>query len=1084
MNITNVNQNLSVQGTKDNEVRKTQTAGFGKNNIGITVEKKENVVSGEERAAGICCTVVETDVTALSDIFLQEESDLAKNQEALIYTANHMTEEDYEELSAEGYSIEEYEAGRLERALERRKENQEFRAEAVSQQIDNKEEFREEIEKISISNKISDPLAKKAAQKLADADLPVTEENIEAMLGAFTLSGVMGKLSENGMAVLIGKELPITLENLYNSQYSSVKVQAPGEEAWKAVENQAGAILTEAGIETTQSNMEKAKWLFDHNLPISENTMDIYNSLQVLQNGLDEEVLFEKMAEAMKQGMAPEQADLNVVLQDKLCQAVEDFGELTQEAVTRVVENGERLNLVNLKYAQQQIAEEKAEGQRNTDVKAVKQENAETKIGDQGSLISEITAYRQLEEIRLKLTLESAQTLAKNGIRIDTSELQRIVEGLKDLEEQYYEKLLEEGNAQKTEANVALLKETTETFTNIRNVPAAVLGVTLKVNTAQSMDSLYEAGTDLKAAYDKAGEAYETLMTAPRKDMGDSIQKAFRNVDAILEELNMQPTEDNRRAVRILGYNRMEITESSVAAVRAYDSQVTSLVNELHPAATVELIKRGINPLDTPMEQLLAEVKQIKEELGAADEEKYSTYLWKLEKQNGISEEERKSYIGIYRLLNNLEKTDGAAIGAVLDTGKELTMGNLLTAVRTLRHKGMNVEVNDAFGALKELTFTRETITEQIEAGFTGASKKMQNTSQTASSDKTVRQNEQIYQENILQEILENISPDKLSQALNSGLESRAESDNSMADKLDRFMNMSLEQLKEELHTAEGEEGLRHTYLKEKVEDIRHIIREGDAALEFLDQYHQPVSIENLAVVSEYFTGEKNVFKELKQYADKVLDGRTGSRAVERREELGRLLEEMAEAVDNPETLQQKFDELGQKSEEILNDGYADMAISGKELKNLRLLGKGIMLTGSMSRQEHYEIPIVTGDSITNVSLTIRKGTGEKGKLQISMDSEKFGRIEMEASIKEQAINGIILCESTEGFEKLNDCRQQMTDALENIGLTVKQLSAAVSDKALERLRSRGEAGSQTDTAMLYRAAKVLIEELRAVEAE
>ena len=42
------------------------------------------------------------------------------------------------------------------------------------------------------------------------------------------------------------------------------------------------------------------------------------------------------------------------------------------------------------------------------------------------------------------------------------------------------------------------------------------------------------------------------LMTAPRTDLGDSIQKAFRNVDDILNDLDMELTDDNRRAVRFL----------------------------------------------------------------------------------------------------------------------------------------------------------------------------------------------------------------------------------------------------------------------------------------------------------------------------------------------------------------------------------------------------------------------------------------------------------------------------------------------------------------------------------------------------
>ncbi len=1081
MNITNVNQKLSIQNTKEIEIKNKS--------VDIATEKKSDVISGnvgissEGRSVGICRTVVETDVTSFSDALIQDEKQTG-NKEALDYMANHMTEQDYAALSEEGCSMEEYEAGRLERALERRKENKEFRKENVDRQVENKEEFREDIEKIAISHEFSDPMTKKAAQKLIDANLPITDANVEAMLSALRLSDVVTRFTEDGMAALMNKELPLTLENIYNSQYSSIKIQAPEAGLWEEISGQAEEILLEGGFAITEENMEKAKWLFDHYLPISEDTMDIYNSLLELRNGVDTDMLLAKMAEAMKQGKAPEQADLNVELYNKIEQAVSDFGAISKEAVDSVVESGEKLNLVHLKHAQNEIAEQNTsakEAQNTVDAgSAILQETAASDTMT-GTAMAEITAYRQLEEIRLKLSIESAHALAGKGIRIDTSELQKIVDGLKELENQYYENLLEEGNAEKTEANISLLKVTTETIANVKTMPAAVLGVTLRVNVTQSMDNFYEAGKELKASYERAGAAYETLMTAPRKDMGDSIQKAFRNVDAILESMDMELTADNQRAVRILGYNRMEINESSIAAVKAYDSQVTSLLKELHPAATVELIKRGINPLDMPMEQLIDEVKQMKEELGVTEEEKYSTYLWKLEKQNGISEEERKSYIGIYRLLNNIEKTDGAAIGSVLDTGKALTMGNLLTAVRTIKHKGVNVEVNDAFGALESLTFTRETITDQIQAGLSGnLSEGEQKHSGNHGLEDTLRQNEMVYQQTILNEILENISPDKLARAVEEHLDA--------ANGLNGLMDMSLEQLKDVLNQTDDDVAMQKDYLKEKVENIRTIIGESGEALEYLEQFNQKVSIENLAVISEYFTGDKNLFKELKKHADNLTENATdstaGSEAVSYKDSLVQSMEEILDSVEEPKVLKEKFAKLEQTADEILNQEYANQAITIEDIRNLRLLGKGIALAGSMSRQEHYEIPMITGDSITNVSLTIRKGTGEKGKLQISMNSEQYGRIEIKATIKEQAINGVILCESKDGLDKLNHCKQQMVEELKEIGLTVKQLSVALSDKALERLRSSEEATDQTETSMLYKTAKVMISQLRTVEAK
>lgn len=89
-----------------------------------------------------------------------------------------------------------------------------------------------------------------------------------------------------------------------------------------------------------------------------------------------------------------------------------------------------------------------------------------------------------------------------------------------------------------------------------------------------TIDGAYEQGMQMKSALEKAGVQYETLMTAPRTDMGDSIQKAFRNVDDILNDLGVEATEENRRAVRILGYNGIEITEDSIIQMKAADEEV------------------------------------------------------------------------------------------------------------------------------------------------------------------------------------------------------------------------------------------------------------------------------------------------------------------------------------------------------------------------------------------------------------------------------------------------------------------------------------------------------------------------------
>ena len=82
------------------------------------------------------------------------------------------------------------------------------------------------------------------------------------------------------------------------------------------------------------------------------------------------------------------------------------------------------------------------------------------------------------------------------------------------------------------------------------------------------------------------------------------------------------------------------------------------------------------------------------------------------------SEEERSSYIGIYRLIRQVENTDGAAIGALIQQGSPLTMKNLLTAVRSeKRSNKMDYSVDSDFNGVSG-TSNGSSITDQIEAAY------------------------------------------------------------------------------------------------------------------------------------------------------------------------------------------------------------------------------------------------------------------------------------------------------------------------------------------------------------------------------
>ncbi len=233
------------------------------------------------------------------------------------------------------------------------------------------------------------------------------------------------------------------------------------------------------------------------------------------------------------------------------------------------------------------------------------------------------------------------------------------------------------------------------------------------------MEGLDAEGTALQQTYEKAGESYESLMTVPRPDLGDSMHKAFGNVEELVRELGLEPTEENCRAVRILGYNHMEITEENIERVKEADAQVRNLIEKMTPAATLQMIRDGVNPL----EQSFAQLNEYFDNLPPSFQEQaesYSRYLYGLEQNKQITEQERESYIGVYRLLHQIERRDGAAVGSVLNTQSELRFANILSAVRSGDCGHMDVQATDELGVLCECVTDLEnnSITEQIQAGY------------------------------------------------------------------------------------------------------------------------------------------------------------------------------------------------------------------------------------------------------------------------------------------------------------------------------------------------------------------------------
>ena len=1060
---------MNISGVYGNGGTKEQKL---ESNIAKAPDKISSVVKKDVEIRTIT-TASDTDSSIYEEQLLKSVDSNSKEEEIVEVAeedrwkknADRMSEEDYEAMSEEDSALEDYNIERLDRALIRIKGQRIIDKDNLEGQ---KERIEEKVEAVKSSVNYNGA-TQKIVEKLIEADLPVTEENIVRIANAMEMAATATQMSDRAMNYLIKNKLEPTIENIYKAQFSGNYSQSKevSEENWNGLQGQVNDIINSAGLETSAGNLESAKWLLNHQLPLTENTLWALRDLNLIKNSTEEEVLG-KALQAITAGTAPEAASLGLVGAERIEQTIAMFLNISSDAIELAVsinqneqtEPSSQINCIKLVEAQKIIDEQEVNDPKLTDIQT-------------------ITVRRQLEEIRLKMTLDVGQQLTKNGFHLETDGLSKIVDGLKEIEDQYYHNLLKERNVPVNNENLETLKDSIQGIDDLKSTPNYILGSTLSSRRVQTISGLLVAGVECKQTLNKANEAYEALMTSPRADMGDSISKAFRNVDAILEDMKLETNKANERAVRILGYNAIEITEENIQQVKSYDEQVNHMMKNLHPAVTVELIKKGLNPLNIPIEELNLQIDEIKSELGVSDEEKYSKYLWKLENKQGITEQEKKSYIGIYRLLNAVEKTDGAALGAVIKAEQEVTMNNLLTAVRTIKSGGIRASVDDSFGSLEQLTYTRERISDQVESAFQTAPKTSTMSQDSETSSSVIDKFD--YINSLLQNVMDKIEPNKL-QSLG---------------KTKDIMNMSVERLQETMLEVPDDNKLNKTYWSEKLDTYQKITEHADNAIQFLNDLNIPSSMNNIQAANDALSDNQFIYKQWKNLLEQKRENSSGSFDMVSEpvnSEVSTMSEDIINAFTNRQSMIDQYQKMEKDTNKRLDLFYENPVITSQDITTLQRISNGMSFLKTMAKRENFEIPIAVGDKITNVNVTILRNTEETGKVNINMTSEKLGKISASLTVKELGVKGLITCDNRFGLEAIQSVSDDIEDAITQVGVEMRQMNYAIENNRtdmyqyknlnpIEELDSESIEDEKTvSTNKLYSIAKALLIQIKTVE--
>ena len=910
-------------------------------------------------------------------IEIQQEAgniDAGVAQDYMIVMSHTMSDEDYAKMQEEGFDFSGMDPEEAVTIVDR------IKAELV-RSGKNVEGYTDDVDVDTLAAALgSEMLAKAIADSFQAADVPLTKENLTAVSQAWTMCSGLQSMEEGSYRYLIDNEMEAEIWNLYLAQNSGAEkgggsprfyaedvqgyyTQSAGKVQTEEIQGQIDRIIEQSGREVNEQSRGNAAWLLEKGLPLTAENLNRLEELQDVELPVTEERFAEAAAAAIAEGRNPEHASLT----------------------------GERENIY-----------EKAA--------AISDYYHSSELWEMS--LDDITARRQLEEIRLRMTAEVNVKLLKSGFSIDSAPMEELIEALKQAEEQLAQNYFP-SDAEAVE-KYRNYQRVNDVAAELPGLPADVVGGLSRGRDSMSLEDFHREGRVLQDTYEKAQASYETLMTTPSRELGDSIQKAFANVDDILKDLGLALTDENRRAVRILGYNRMEMTLDNLEAVREADRQVQHIVEQLTPAATLKMIRDGINPLEKNFEELEQYFEGLPVEY-KKEAENYSRFLYGLEKNNEITPEERESFIGIYRLVRQIEKADGAAVGTLVNSQAELHFSNLLSAVRSGKVKSVDFHVADEMDNVVRRIKEGGSISEQISRAFVRTTDKiMTGVSQT---EEITREYNSAQLEEQRQAV--NAADRECIAMLQRG-ELPASADNLMAA---QALNRDTENLFEfGGRRNAGSRAVRAGAAETAHEEPAKSMRDSDAV-----------------------SGRNSV------------EGADLWQKLDSREEFA---EDYTQLVE---------DALGSVEEATFAETERSV-----DVRHMQLNYKQLTVAAALARQEEYYLPMYIGDTLARVHLTFDRSGAEKGTVTVGVSLSEEMRMQARLYLDNGTVHGIFFAEGKLEVNKLQETADTFREEAQQ-DWTVGNISVVASGKKTPDF-VRTEDHARTESAELYRVAKAFLQ--------
>lgn len=843
------------------------------------------------------------------------------------------------------------------------------------------------------------------AKKMEEADIPLTEDNFNDTITAYEMYDKLEPLNREMAGYLVKNELDPTIKNVYIAVNSGAKDDTntdknSDEELFKELKSQIVKIIKEAGLKADNNTLSDAKWMLNNDIPVTADNIKKLEDYQKIGINKDKDIIIGELTMAIASGNSPVQYNLldGNKTYDDIKNAID------------VINRTDEIQVINLMMTDREITIKNLAGiidmpslDTSDNMEFYKNNEEECKKN-----------YRLLLEAKILMTSKSAMNLAKTGIEIDITPIEELVDKLKQSELDLVNKEATR-NDKITIEQLDIYTETNAALYSMRYAPVMITGQIAEGTTPYNIQNIASDGEAMRLAMNNAGKAYETLSTQVRTDLGDSVQKAVDNsAEKILEELSYKDTKYNRRIVSVLAYNNMDITRENFEKVREIDSELNRLMKDMSPETVMSLIKKGINPLTMNIDELseIVENTTVIEDTAM----KFGEFLYKLEKDNTVDKKDRDRYIGIYKAFSVINSTKGKVIGSLLKQNENITLGNIVSAYRTMQKGGIDTTVDDNKG-----------MNENTEKGK--------------------------YFKNIFKEVSDGLTPEVLKKALS----------------VKNADDITLEELKE----IAGDTKSDIEYTKEAYEEYRQVyerLKECDnSVIEQLTLYNIPVTVNNMISVYALNEDYARYYKKIKSQFNNLANA--GEAKIQSE------IDNILDSADDMKELQKAYKTLDDDVNAYMNKylNSQETQVNTVDVKSLKLVNNGISIISKWSKNENYVIPYTTNDGdVGAINLKVVRDKEYGGKVTIDINSDKTGHINAYCMCNDTRIQAYITSDSRTTSDNLLESESRLEDNMHELGYKECDIKISFAKK-IPTISHAEKSSEKTPTNKLYKVAKTMI---------